>query len=234
MNKYNFQTAASQCLELYGVELDEDTFETYAISAWDKIGNHEYKLYLLKATPEHDPSGGWYVCKPCNLDAIEAITLPFEDAQYTSSTNDYIINTTMPIEQEIEATKRMPNSLYIPGKYVKYTELGDRIYFTEPFREVNILYKGYHADENGLPYLSMREVEAIALYCAYASKYKEGILTKDTGTLQIAQLLKADWLKACDRARVPAYISQNSMNEILDALASWNRHSFGRTTKPII
>ena len=32
--KYPFYTALSQAYELYGVELDEDTFETYAMSAW--------------------------------------------------------------------------------------------------------------------------------------------------------------------------------------------------------
>ena len=45
----------------------------------------------------------------------------------------------------------MPNELYIPGKLVKYKELGDKIYFTEPFVELNLLYKGWYTDEKNIP-----------------------------------------------------------------------------------
>ena len=65
------------------------------------------------------------------------------------------------------------------NKLVKYKELGDKIYFTEPFVELNLLYKGWYTDENGFPYLNEKEVEAIALYCAYAEHYKKGIVSKD-------------------------------------------------------
>ena len=42
MEKYKFYSALSHCYETYGVELDEDQFETYAMSAWRKIGNKDY------------------------------------------------------------------------------------------------------------------------------------------------------------------------------------------------
>ena len=74
MEKYKFYSALSHCYETYGVELDEDQFETYAMSAWRKIGNKDYKMYLLKANPICDNEGGWYVCLPCNCNTIEAIT----------------------------------------------------------------------------------------------------------------------------------------------------------------
>jgi hypothetical protein len=51
----------------------------------------------------------------------------------------------------------MPNELYIPGKYVKYKELGDKIYFTEPFSIVTILYKSLFSGDDGLPYLNNKE-----------------------------------------------------------------------------
>jgi hypothetical protein len=142
MNKMPMYTALTQLDELYGIQLDEDTFETYAISAYNKIGNKDYRTYLLKAHPESDPEGGWFVNKPCNMDEIEAITLNFESAQETSATSNYAGLHNHEVEQWIEANKRIPNELYISGKFVKFKELGDRIYFTEPYREVNILYKG--------------------------------------------------------------------------------------------
>ena len=90
----------------------------------------------------------------------------------------------------IEQGKTDPNALYIPGKFVKYRELGDRIYFTEPYRELNLLYKGLFTDENGFPYLTASEIEAVALYCAYSDKNKKGLMSKDANELQLAQLLK--------------------------------------------
>ena len=82
-------TALTQLDEFYGIQLNEDTFETYAMSAYEKIGNKDYKMYRLKAVPECDPDGGWFVCKPCNLDSIEAITLNFESAKETSSISNF-------------------------------------------------------------------------------------------------------------------------------------------------
>jgi len=35
----NFYSAISLTRELFGIELDEDIFETYALTAWNKIGN---------------------------------------------------------------------------------------------------------------------------------------------------------------------------------------------------
>jgi hypothetical protein len=48
----------------------------------------------------------------------------------------------------------------------------------------------------------------------------------------MANLLKAEWLKYCDAARVD-YINQNDMNNILDAKTSWNRKIFNKSYKPI-
>ena len=46
-------------------------------------------------------------------------------------------------------------------------------------------------------------------------------------------MLKKDWLKACDAARVPESISQNEMNEIMNVFVRRDIHRFGQTYKPI-
>lgn len=219
--------------ELYGIEMDEDQFETLAMIAYKKIGNKDFKIKITRAFPQPDPCGGWYVCKPCDVDLIEAITLPFEDAQETSNIINYPGFYTHDVEEDIEWQKIMPNELYLRGKFVKYKELGDKIYFTEPFPMVQIMYKSSYLDEDGLPYINSKEQNAIAAYCAYSYYYRKGIKTKDSATMQIAASLKTDWLKLCSEARVAEALSQNDMNEILDTQVSWDRHNFGRTSKPI-
>ena len=49
----------------------------------------------------------------------------------------------------------------------------------------------------------------------------------------MAQYLYQQWLKYCDSARVPLYINQNEMNEILDSKSSWNRKIYNKSYKPV-
>lgn len=232
--KENFYTALPLVTDLYGIEMDEDQFETLGMIAWNKIGNKDYELNIATLHPIPSEDGhGWYVDKPCDLDRIEAITLPFEDCKTTSAISDYPETYYRPIENWIESNKKDPNALYISGKFVKYTETADRIYFSEPFNTLNILYKRFVFDEDGLPYINEKEKEAIAVFCAYSALYKKGLATKDAGTIQLAQMLKKDWMQACSQARTPEYLSQNTAQEILDVMHSYDRHLFGKTSKVI-
>lgn len=234
MTKYPLYTALSQLYELYGIELDEDTFETYALSAYNKIGNKDYRLHRIKAHPKCDPAGGWFIEKPCDMSSIEAITLNFESAAETSATENYPGIFNHNVEQWIEANKTIKNELYLPGKFVKYRELGDRIYFSEPYPVVNILYKQQYLDEDGLPFINDKELDAIVAYCAYAHDFKQARMTKDVNTMQIAQLEEAKWKQLCSAARVPVEMSQNAVNEVLDTITSWDVHNHGvSSTKPI-
>ena len=89
-----------------------------------------------------------------------------------------------------------------------------------------------HLDEDGLPFLNDKEIHAVATYCAYATMYKKAIQTKDSSTFQLAQNLKLEWNRACSQARIPYYINQNEMDEILNANSSWNRKMYGKSFKP--
>lgn len=234
MKLYPLYTALSQLYEIYGIELDEDTFETYALSAYNKIGNKQYNLHLIKVHPEKDPLGGWFITKPCDMSSIEAITLDFESAAETSATENYPGIFNHNVEQWIEANKTMKDELYLSGKFVKYKELGDRIYFTEPYPSVNILYKQQYLDDSGLPFINDKELDAITAYCAFAHDFKQARMTKDANTMQIAQMEEAKWKQLCSEARVPVEMSQNTVNEILDTLTSWDVHNYGvSSTKPI-
>jgi hypothetical protein len=55
---------------------------------------------------------------------------------------------------------------------------------------VNILYRGTYADEDGLPYLNIKEVDAIALYIVYTDGFKKARQTHDQATQQMAMLDK--------------------------------------------
>ena len=50
----------------------------------------------------------------------------------------------------------------------------------------------------------------------------------------MAQVIKSQWLLHCDAARVPEYISQNDMDDLLDVFSSHNKKVYGKSYKPTV
>lgn len=220
-------------LELqYGVNIEDEDAIDIALIGWKKIGNQNYRLYRFRG--EVNPQNG-EVLLPCNCDAdqLEAVTYDFEDWQYTDNLKLNGDRYSAFAEHYIEGHKHFTDQFYMGGKFVHYDKGDHKIYVHNHHAKfVNILYKGPEVDEDGLPYLTPKEAEALAAYVAMTIKFKEGWQTNNQQTLQMAQLLEQKWLKLCSQAKV-RYLNQNDMNEILDAKSSWNRHLFGKSQKPI-
>lgn len=233
MKEYPFYAAYTHLNDFYGIVLEDHIFETMALSGWDKIGNKRVRLYNFRTQPLRHFSGGWHIELPCNTDIIEAITSDWED--YQSTSNDRRGNNYQNSfgEHYIEDRKFDRDSLYIKGGYVKYRKEGNVLFFQEEYPNVNILYKGVLTDDNGLPSLNEKEVDAIAAFCAYSQTFKDGLVTRNNAIIESALLLKAIWERKCTQARVPDYLNQNEMDAILNVSHSWDRKRFGKSFKPI-
>lgn len=225
-----FYAAMYQANLLYGIDLEVDDFEELGLIAWQKIGNKRVRTYRYCTTVECDGDGS--VELPCNCDLIEAVTYNFEDWNYTDNIKpDGDINSAY-VEGYIESRKAFNNHLYVPGKLVKYERVGDKLYINSKYRgPINILYRGVILDDNGLPELTDKEVDAIAAYVAYTQKYKQYLQTMNRELFNQAQLLQRDWNTLCDSARVSSYMNQNEVNDILDAKTSWNRKGYNKSLK---
>ena len=125
---------------------------------------------------------------PCNCDIIEAVTADYEDYQRTTPTTLAGNNQNGWVEGYIESRKFNTGFGYIPGKYIKYYRAGNTIYLADRFNKVKILYKGVIVDEDGLPFLSEKELDAIAAYCVYVNDFKQARMTRDSFTFQLAQV----------------------------------------------
>lgn len=224
----NFNSIFAYTKLMYETELTPDEFEEIGMIAWGKIGNKQTKLYRYRSKIDCETLT---VDLPCNCDEIEAVTYDFEDWKYV--TNDTVNGDYQSqfIENYIEGRKLYNNPFYISGKFAKYERVNDTLYFDKDYGSVNILYKGIIVDDDGLPYVNEKEKDAIACYLAYTKRFKEGLKTHNQGIIQEAQLLEQRWYRLCDAARVPQYINQNEMNEILDAKTSWNRKIFNKSWK---
>ena len=73
-----------------------------------------------------------------------------------------------------------------------------------------------------LPYQKLLEelwygnVEPAEYDTKACSEYKEALRSNNSAVFQMAQTIKKQWLIHCDAARVPEYVSQNEMNDLLE------------------
>lgn len=228
-NMNNFHYALSLCQTMYGIDLTEDQFEEIAWIAWQQIGNKRTRIYRHKVCMDDCATSS--IELPCNCDLIEAVTTSWEDwGNVTNDTpnGDAFSGVT---EQYIENRKRFHDHLYQSGKFIKYERVGDTLYFDKPYRQINILYRGIELDDEGLPELTDSEALAIATYCAYITKYKEGLITNNTNIISISNTLQQKWQIQCDQARTDQYLSQNEWDDILDSKTNWNRKVHNKSLK---
>lgn len=217
--------------DLYNIELSEDKFEELALIAHGKIGNKVCRTYRFFG---HVNPETLSLELPCNAEQIISVTCPMEDWEHVTNVDRNGDWESAWIEHYIEQSKRFLDPLYQPGKYLKYEQVGNTLYFDRPYGLVGILYRGEVLDDNGLPTVNEKEANAIAAYVAYTQKYKEGITTMNSNIIQVAQLLGKDWELMKAQARTPEYINQNEMDQILDAKTNWNRKQFRKSLKPQI
>lgn len=227
----NFRYALTLAQTLYDVEGDSDNLIDIGLVAHNFIGNKFTQLH--KETLDVNCEDG-SIQLPCGVNMIEAVTYcGMEDWNYTDNIKPNGDISSLYTENYIESRKAFLDPHYISGKFVKYRKVGDKLYVNKGLGKVNILYHSLILDEDGLPAINDKEAIAIAEYIAYVTKYKEAIRTNNQNVLRMAQELKQQWLFHCDAARVPEHVSQNEMDQILDALtaASWKTH--GKSFKPI-
>lgn len=229
----NFKYAISLAQMLYDIDInDMDTLIEIGLVAYNFIGN---KNTQLKSEIVNVDLKTGLVKLPCRVDLVEAITYPnAEDWSYTSNTKNYGDFNTLNVEQYIEKSKQSIDPLYISGRFVKYRREGNYIYVNEHIESVCVLYHTEQLDEEDLPLINDKEAIAIADYIAYTVKYKEALRSNNQAVFQMAQTIKRQWLLHCDAARVPEYVNQNEMNDLLEVMSSHNRKVHGRSYKPTV
>ena len=229
----NFKYAISLAQTLYDIDInDMDTLIEIGLVAYNFIGNKNTQL--VADIVNVDMRTG-LVNLPCKADLVEAITYPkIEDWNYTSNTKNFGDFNTLNVEQYIEKSKQSVDPLYVSGRLIKYRREGNYIYVNEKVDVVCVLYHIEQLDEEDLPLINDKEAIAIADYIAYTIKYKEALRSNNSNVFQMAQTIKKQWLLHCDAARVPEYVNQNEMNDLLEIASSHNRKVHGRSFKPTV
>ena len=168
--------------------MEDDDLEELGLIGWGLIGNKNTRLYRTQLCINPKDNS---ITLPCNAieGGVEAVTTLYEDWERTTNYSDFGDARTAFVENAIEIEKHYQSPWYLPGKLLKYQQVGDKLYFTHNYGKVNILYKGIEADEDGLPEISDKEATAIATYIAYITKFKEGLITNNAQITNMANLL---------------------------------------------
>lgn len=227
MNNYDFKSVYEILGLIYDLsDLSEHVVENLGMFAWDKIGSKQYAVYELKIPIEDHE-----IELPCNVGEIIGVFGPYEDIRYTANDSVYpqVINSV--IEQYIENRKLQDKINYHPGKLIQYRHEGNKLKFAETDITITLVYKGWIANDDGLPYLTDKQTHAIAAYIAYVTMWKMAKSTTNNNIVALAQKYEQDWRRLCDNARVPESINKNEMDIILNARSSWNRKQFNMSYK---
>lgn len=236
MKNRDFGTAFTEMRNQYGLELDSYDFESVGITAWNKINNKGYYLYKVQLIPIKAENGykeGYYVLIPNNCDKIVSLTKGTEDYNYVSNITNFPDPLSIWTENYIEFRKNNKDPLYAGGGFIKYEIFGDKIFFNSKYNYINLFYKGYIVDDDGLPKLSDKEVDAIAAFCAYTHSLRKYYETLDQNVLNRTKIMEERWNKLCSQARVPEYVSENDMDKILNAKVSADRKTYNKSYKAI-
>ena len=229
MKLNNFKSVYAEVHTLHGITIDPSNFEDIALTGWDLIGNKQTRLYKYTTSTINKR-----VKLPCNIDILEAVFSPEIESNSSTQLSSYPNLYNQYVEQWIEAWKRDKSVFYNKGRLVKYRLEGDELVFERDYPSLTILYHGIIMDEDGLPYLTDKEVHALATYCAYNDLYKKSLAQRDGNLFQLSQAIKADWIRQCNAARVPEHITQNEMNDILDVKTRFDRKVYNKSFKPIL
>lgn len=225
---HNFRAAYAEADTLYGITASENEFEDIALNGWGRIGNKHTRLYRYIG----DVVNGKLEL-PCNADVIESVHIPIPDAQLTYPETDFGAIPSIWTEGYVDFWKWNEDPYWTRGKLVKYDEGDGVLYFKHDYRRVMVVYHGIIMDDEQLPLLNDKELNAVAAFVAYVTLNKEGIRKRDGNIIKLAQIIKEDWLRLCNAARIPEHFSQNDMDRILDVKVRWDRKCYGKSIKPI-
>ena len=228
MRVLEFNTAYTYITTLYGIDMDESEFESVGLIAHDKIGNKPTEVKEIM----FDTNNCQFTL-PCDVKSIEGVYSSNESAQKTSEVESVVYPIANAIEQYIEVRKENVHPIYTSGEFVKYIVSGNTLIFPHDYTNLILKYRAQVTDSDGLPYINEKEAEAIAAFCAYVHTHKKALLTKDPNIFKFAQYLQAEWGRLCARARTPIKVSQNQMDDILNAQINMDRKMFGKSFKPI-
>lgn len=225
--EHSVYTALAMIDDLFGLDIEQSRFEEWAMIAIQKIGTNT-ELVKIQGTVEE----GGVVELPCRAKIIKAVT---SDLSVYSQWEGINVGA-----DDMKVTDRH-GSTFKDGSISGGLPKGNYVNFTPVSRTrlkvddslvgsyVYVLVYTSIEDEKGWPMFTQKQVEAIAYYVAYLYVQREAFRG-------IKLPVDLNWIKAeagfkIGASKIPDYISDNAMNQILDAKTRFGRKRYNKDFK---
>ena len=227
MKFYPLYSALADLYDMHGLSLNNDEFETYAFKALEFIGN-----FYGETVSEVFTVTDYLVTLPEFCEYIEQVTTINEDFRITDNIYRENYNPRI-IEEYIEARKGgLTGNLHQSGGFIDYEYVSDnQIKLKVTGIPIKIMYRKRMLDDQGLPMVTGKEIDAISAFCIYKYNYKKLNATRDKSTAELLPMYQNAWLRKCDNARTPESLNQNDMDNLANIIHSWDRKQFGLSGK---
>lgn len=224
--QYQVWTALAMIEDLFGLDIPKTRFEEYAEYAFREIGTN---IALVKTESTVLVNG--YVKLPCDARIIKAVS---SDLIVFSKWNAVNIgyDDLKSIDGFYYYRDGSINNALPEGNYIDYDFIDtDTIKVDERLEgdKVYVLMYADYTDPDGWPMVTHKQALAIAWYAAFLHTQRE--LFRGIQMKVDFQYVRQEAFRKLAAARVPEYVSDNQMDQILNAKFSFNRKRYNTDFK---
>jgi hypothetical protein len=242
-NFYDFMYGKYLLKRKFGIDSQIDDYVEDAYNVWRDIGNIAAATHGYETVVSADGT----VALPCNCEFIESVTT----GDYTKDTDgDLIIwyntDTLVVNPDSFLADVKLDKAyllgtikhgqLHPGGQFVDY-ELkrhnGNKsLLFADSYvgSKVTVIYRGIIMDDDGNPCLTRKEADAIAHKIAFIETQLQ-IFKGNTEKINILQMLKSQSDAKMQAAKIPEYLTQNFLDQLLAAATRHDRKVYNSSYK---
>ena len=222
-----FLTSKAKAQQMYALDMNEDDFIEMAYDVWRSIGNIATVLHRYFVKVPED-----YIIEiPKQAEFIESVTIVNERNVLESFDSAGAKDANTFAYQERSNLPDLNQSITkSPGKAVNYiTQANNSLKITSAdalSRDIMVVYRTLDTDEDGLPMLNDKEVEAIAAEVArryLIRKAFQGIGLKDKTGMTLLQFMAGEASRLMTAAKIDENLTDDALDKLLDIKTSWDR-----------
>ena len=232
--KRPFLSASAYMSDRFGISLPDDEFVEKAYHIWREIGNI---AQIIKSTIAYVPED-LAVELPEDCEFVESVTTAgYKNSLFIANSQSRIqygpqgkISEEEPIVGAVNAeSAARVSEHYNYGETVEYKLENNALIVLQKSLigyPLTIKYSTIRKDSDGLPMLSNKEIEAIAVNMALREAEKRFFMG-EKGADKLVSYLKAEADRLMVYASIPEKINDDELDKLLDTMFSWDRKTYG-------
>ncbi len=227
-----FLTTKVKAQQLYALDMNQDDFIEMAYDVWRSIGNIATRVNRYYAKVPND----FIIELPPQMEFIDSVSIINEQKIINSFDSSGAKDRNVFSYQERSNLPEINQSITkTPGKSVNYITMDNNsIKITSAdaiHRDIMIVYKSLDLDEDGLPLLNDKEVEAISAEVAKRNLIRKGFqgaALKDKSFNVMLQYISNEAIRLMTAAKIAERITDDDIDKMLDVQTSWDRKQYNR------